>query len=123
MSARRPTTRGRESSEGWKSAKPRGLGRWKKRTRGSSAWWPTKRCRFTFSKRSTQKSGEPICKTAGREDECGRRHWKGGSGLSGAGTREVKLLSGRAIEPGEPAHSQGSAGVEREASSLRISAH
>ena len=49
--------------------------------------------------------------------------WQSGSGLSGAGTREVKLLSGRAIEPGEPAHSQGSAGVEREASSLRISAH
>jgi hypothetical protein len=42
---------------------------------------------------------EPVCKTAGREDECGRRHWKGGSGLSGAGTREVKLLSGRAIGP------------------------
>ena len=35
---------------------------WKKRTRGSSGWWPTKRCRFTFSKRSTQKSGEPVCK-------------------------------------------------------------
>ena len=35
-SVRRPTMRGRESSEGWKSAKPRGSERWKKRTRGSS---------------------------------------------------------------------------------------
>ena len=30
----------------------------KRKTRGLSVWWPTKRCRFTFSKRSTQKSGE-----------------------------------------------------------------
>ena len=69
------------------------------------------------------KSGEPVCKTTGREDECGRRHWKSGSGLSGAGTLEVELLSERAIEPGEPAYPQRSAGVEREASSLRISTH
>jgi HTH-like domain len=45
-----------------------------------------------------------------------------GSGLSGAGTLEVELLSERTNEPGEPAHPQGSAGAEREASSLRITA-
>ena len=62
--------------------------------------------RFTYSRRSTQKSGEPVCKTTGRKAECGGRHWKSGSGLSGAGTREVKLLSQRPIEPGKPAHPQ-----------------
>ena len=70
-----------------------------------------------------RKSGEPVSKTTGREDECGRRHWKSGNGLSGAGTLEVELLSERAIEPGEPAYPQRSAGVEREASSLRIPTH
>jgi hypothetical protein len=38
------------------------------------------------------KSGEPVCKTTGCEDECSRRLWKGGSGLSGGGTLEVELL-------------------------------
>ena len=32
-----------------------------------------------------------------------------GSGLSGAGTLEIELLSQGTIEPGEPAHPQGSA--------------
>ena len=72
-------------------------------------------------KRSTQKSGEPVCETTGREGECGRRLGKSSSGLSGAGIREVKLLSERPIEPGEPAYPQGGAGVERTASALRIS--
>ena len=53
---RRPTMRGSESSEGWKSAKPRGSERWKKRTRGLSVWWLTRPCRFTSSKRSMQES-------------------------------------------------------------------
>src|SRR4029077_10541349 len=101
--------RGRGSSEEWKSAKPRGSERWKKRTHGLSVWWPTRRCRFTSSKRSTQKSGEPVCKTTGCEDECARWSGESGSGLSGAGTLEIELLSQRAIEPGEPAHPQGSA--------------
>ena len=123
ISARRLTTRGRGSLAGWKSAKPRGSEHWKKRTRGSSVWWPTRPCRFTSSKRSTQKSGEPVCKTAGCEDECARRHWKSGSGLSGAGTFEIELLPQRPIEPGKPAHPQGSARVKWQASSLRLSAH
>jgi hypothetical protein len=86
-----------------------GSERWKKRTHGLSVWWPTRPCRFTSSKRSTQKSGEPVCKTTGCEDECARRSGESGSGLSGAGTLEIELLSQRAIEPGEPAHPQGSA--------------
>jgi hypothetical protein len=36
------------------------------------------------------KSGEPVCKTTGREDEYGRGHWTSGSGLSCAGTLEVE---------------------------------
>ena len=69
------------------------------RTRGSSVWWPTRPCRFTSSKRSTQKSGEPVCKTAGGEDGCGRRHWKSGGGLSSDETAEIELLPQRPIEP------------------------
>src|SRR4029077_1779634 len=115
--------RGRGSSEEWRSAKPRGSERWKKRTHGLSVWWPTRPCRFTSSRRSTQKSGEPVCKTTGCEDECARRSGQIGSGVQGAGTVEIELLSQRAIEPGEPAHPQGSARAKRAASSLRISAH
>ena len=74
-------------------------------------------------KESTQKSGEPVCKTTGCEDECARRLGESGSELSGAGTLEIELLSQRPIEPGKPAHPQGSAGVERQASSLWLSAH
>jgi hypothetical protein len=59
---------------------------------------------ITFSKRSTQKSGEPICKTMGCEDECSGRRWESGSGLRGAGTDENELLPQRAIEPEEQAH-------------------
>ena len=87
--SRRPTMRGSESSEGWKSAKPRGSERWKKRTRGLSVWWLTRPCRFTSSKRSMQKSGEPVCKTTGCADECARRSGESGSGLSGVETGEV----------------------------------
>ena len=47
--------------------------------------------RFTSSKRSTQKAGEPVCKTTGCEDECARWHWQSGSGLSGAGTGEGEV--------------------------------
>ena len=32
------------------------------------------------------KSGEPVCKTTGCEDECARWHWQSGSGVQGAGT-------------------------------------
>ena len=42
-----------------------------------------------------------------------KRAWKSGGGLSSAGTFEIELLSQRAIEPGEPAHPQGSARVKR----------
>src|SRR4029077_5057057 len=96
----------------------RGSEQWKKRTRGSSVWWRTRRCRFTFSRRSTQKSGEPVCKTAGGEDECARKFGESCGGLSGAGTLAIELLPQRAIKPGKPAHPQGSAGAKREASSL-----
>ena len=42
------------------------------------------------------KSGEPVCKTTGCEDECARRFWQSGSGLSGAGTGEASYYrSGR----------------------------
>ena len=34
-------------------------------------------------------------------------------GPSGAGTREVELLSERPIEPGEPVYPQGGAGAQR----------
>jgi hypothetical protein len=61
--------------------------------------------------------------TTGGEEKCGGSHWKSGSSLSGAGTLEIELLSQRPIEPGEPTHSQGSAGAKREAFSLRLSAH
>src|SRR4029077_7323031 len=105
--------RGRGSSEEWKSAKPRGSERWKKRTHGLSVWWPTRPCRFTSSKRSTQKSGEPVCKTAGCEDECASGDGKSGGGMPSAGTFEIELLPQRPIKPGEPAHPQGSAGVKR----------
>src|SRR4029453_12287277 len=115
--------RGRGSLAGWKSAKPRDSERWRRRTRGSRDWWPTKPCRFISSKRSTQKSGEPVCKTAGGEDECARRSWQSSSGLSGAGTGGVELLPKRPLELGEPADPHGSAGVKRRASSLRLSPH
>ena len=55
--SRRPTTRGRRrDSEGWKSAKfydqenseDRGL-------RGSSVWWPTRRCQIHYSQRGPRK--------------------------------------------------------------------
>ena len=69
------------------------------------------------------RTGEPVCKTAGGEDGCGRRHWKSGGGLSSTGTVEIELLPQRPIEPGEPAHPQRSTGVKRQASSLRLSAH
>ena len=42
---------------------------------------------------------------------------------AGAGTLKVELLLERPIETGEPAHPLGGAGVEREACSLRVSAH
>ena len=81
--------RGSESSKGWKSAKPRGSERWEKRTRGLSVWWLTRPCRFTSSKMSMQKSGQPVCKTTGCEDECARRSGESGRGLSGVETGEV----------------------------------
>ena len=74
---------------GMEVSEPRGSERWKKRTHGLSVWWPTRRCRFTSSKRSMQKSGEPVCKTTGCEDECARRSGESGRGLSGVETGEV----------------------------------
>jgi hypothetical protein len=73
-------------------------------------------------KRSTQKSGERICKTAGCEDERARRleKWQR---PAGRWTLEIELLSRWTIEPGESAHPQGSAGAKREASSPRLSPH
>jgi putative transposase len=62
---------------------------------------------FTFSRRSTPKSDEPVCKTTGGEDECSGRFGQSGSGLSSAGTFEIELLPQRPIEPREPAHPQG----------------
>ena len=45
-----------------------------------------------------------VCKTTGCEDECARWHWQSGSGVQGAGTVEIELLSQGTIEPGESAH-------------------
>ena len=45
------------------------------------------------------KRGEPVCKMTGCEDECGRRHWKSGGSLSGAGTFEIELLSQGSVGP------------------------
>ena len=74
-------------------------------------------------RRSTQKSGEPVCKTAGGEDECARKFGESWCDLLGAGTLEIELLPQRAIKPGKPAHPQGSARAKREASSLWLSPH
>ena len=43
-------------------------------------------------KEVNEKSGEPVCTTTGCKDECARWHWKSGSGLSGAGTREDRVI-------------------------------
>ena len=46
-----------------------------------------------------------------------------GGSVPGAGGLEIEFLSPRAIEPGKPAHPQGGARTQREASSLWLSTH
>ena len=65
------------------------------------------------------KSGEPLCKTTGGEDECRRRHWKSGQGVSGAGTVAVKLISQLAIENESGASARKCSSSARKSSRLR----
>jgi hypothetical protein len=60
-----------------------------------------------------QKSGEPVCKPAGCEDERSRRLWESGGRPSGAEAREIELLPQRPIEPKESPPPEGSARGKR----------
>ena len=73
-------------------------------------------------KKVNAKNGEPVCKTAGRKNESGKRMEQWGAGVPGAVARAVELLPGWAGEGGKPAHPQGGLGTEREASTLRVPA-
>ena len=66
-------------------------------------------------KEVNEKSGEPLCKTTGGEDES-RRHWESGQGMSGAGTVAVKLISQLAIENGSGASARQCSSSARKSS-------
>ena len=67
-------------------------------------------------KEVNEKSGEPLCKTTGGEDESRRRHWESGQGMSGAGTVAVKLISQLAIENGSGASARQCSSSARKSS-------
>ena len=57
------------------------------------------------------KNGEPVCKTAGCEDQSRRGLGQSSAGVPSAGIGAFELLSGRAGEHGKPSRSQGGAGT------------
>lgn len=93
ISVRRPATLGKRKFEGIEVSEATRLRTLEEENPRLKRLVASRRCRFTFLKEVNAKSGEPLCKTTGGEDECRRRHWKSDQGVSGAGTVAVKLIS------------------------------
>ena len=74
-------------------------------------------------KEVNSKNGKPVCKKAGCPKEHGERRGEQIGCLPCAGSGQIRAVSPSKVERGGPAHPQGGAGTQRQASSLRLSAH
>jgi hypothetical protein len=93
ISVRRPATLGKRKFEGIEVSEATRLRTLEEANSRLKRLVADQAVQIHILKEVNAKSGEPLCKTTGGEDECRRRHWKSDQGVSGAGTVAVKLIS------------------------------